>query len=311
MSTAWHLESWRKAYVTKSASWLSMPLSARSLGRELLTYVDDLGRIKVRGGDVAGTIIQVCSAHLNEHKRVREDVRELLEDGYLVAEDGFVRIRNYVEAQDRTPGAKRTAEWRRRKTEESMAPRDVTRTSHVTSQGDARETSPGDENVGPTRSDPIRPDPRSLSEPLVPLLPAEAPAPSPASTRVESPETSKIREALAAHPETARFAVGNYAPKLEGRRMASGTAMELVTAAIADAADEALEGELPNVTWNRVRIFCDHAKERAQRRKAKANGPAPNYVNNRVQHDPPGRQAWKAAQPLSAEPDPNFKAEDL
>lgn len=123
----WHVEPWRKAYVNKSASWLRLPVSARGLGRELLTYCDDDGRIDIGDDSPGVAIAYMLGARPKEHKRIAEDVAELLKgpDPYLVHEPGVVRIRNFVEAQDRTPGAKRTAAWRARKDSEQTSRRDV------------------------------------------------------------------------------------------------------------------------------------------------------------------------------------------
>lgn len=164
----WHVESWRKIYRTCPPSWLRLSVSARGLGSELLKYAEDDGSIDV-GHDPPGlAVAYMLGARPREHKRIAEDVAELLRDGYLVHDGQQLLIRNFVEAQDRTPGAKRTAEWRARKTEGQTSPGDVSRpsppashvTSHVTSRVQTSETS--------IRSDTIRHDTNRREPPLVP-----------------------------------------------------------------------------------------------------------------------------------------------
>lgn len=173
MAMRWHLENWRKLYVGKSPAWLRLPVSARGLGFVLLTYCDDEGRIDI-GEDAPGeAIAYLVGARPREHKRIAEDVEALLSDGYLVLDGSSLSIRNFAEAQDRTPAAKRTAEWRAKKDRETIekAPaKSVTRISpgdvSDTSPSDESEPSPRDESVcairsesdpSPTRHDPPNP----------------------------------------------------------------------------------------------------------------------------------------------------------
>lgn len=141
----WEHEPWRKLYRNCPPEWLLMPVSARGLGSELLKYADDDGTIHIGKDEPATAIIYMLGARPKEHKRIREDVSELFDISYLVLEGQKVRIRNFVPAQDRTPGAKRTAEWRAR-----QASRE---TSHVTS----RETSPETSHVTDTSDDGVTP----------------------------------------------------------------------------------------------------------------------------------------------------------
>ena len=161
----WHLENWRKLYVSKTPAWLRLPVSARGLGRELLTYCDDAGRIDIGPEAPGEAIAYLLGARPREHKRIAEDVAALLADGYLVHDGQALIVRNFVEAQDRTPGAKRTAEWRARKDAASgsnASPRDVSEASHVTSLV----RSPRDADVTATRNDTTRNDTRD--PPVVP-----------------------------------------------------------------------------------------------------------------------------------------------
>jgi len=197
----WHLETWRKLYVTKSPSWLRLSVSARGLGRELLTYCDDQGRIDIGDDEPGVAIAYMLGARPKEHRRIAEDVAELIKDGYLTVVQGCLTIRNFVEAQDRTPGARRTAEWRAKKSRpvsgdsggggqeptdgnpREKAPSDASHvTSHeplpVTSRSPAQVTSPVHEPVTTFRSDPIRSDPireEISSGSVEPQIPLETP----------------------------------------------------------------------------------------------------------------------------------------
>ncbi len=142
----WHVEPWRKVYVNKSPSWLRLPVSARGLGRELVTYVDEAGAIDIGSDAPAIAIIYMLGARPDEHRRLRADVAALLAgtDPYLVHDGSTLRIRNFVPAQDRTPGAKRTATWRAKQSVTSPE------TSHVTSgvvTGDVQRDAQGDGDV--------------------------------------------------------------------------------------------------------------------------------------------------------------------
>jgi len=218
MALKWHVEGWRKIYITKSPSWLRLPVSARGLGRELITYADDIGRIDIGSDDPGEAVAYLLGARPKEHQRIREDVAELIREGYLTVVPGFLVIRNFVEAQDRTPGAKRTAEWRARKSkasspdssEEELEPlREKSRigashvtshetsrvTSHerlsVTSLGDGGVMSPRDACVTPIRVDPIKEEEiqtRAHEE--------QAPGQISASDDRGNPVVTKIREAI-------------------------------------------------------------------------------------------------------------------
>lgn len=216
----WSVESWRKVYLNKSVSWLRMPVSARGLGRELVTYVDDLGCLDIGDDQPAMAIAYILGARPDEHERIARDVTALMSgnDPYLVHEGTTLRIRNFLSAQDRTPGAKRTSEWRARKQAEEEAnlakkleklsakpaqfgPREASscasqETSHVTG-GDVTPASLGDANcdadVTTDRAVPCRGDlsPKSplsdgVTGPPPETLPAEAvsgtsPEPEPAT----------------------------------------------------------------------------------------------------------------------------------
>lgn len=117
----WEVETWRKLYVSRSAEWLMLDLSARGLGTELLKYCDDDGRIPLRKGEApAVAIALLLCARPHEHVRVTSDVTALLDVRYLELGDGWIRIRNFAEAQHRRTGsAERMARMRQRRREDS------------------------------------------------------------------------------------------------------------------------------------------------------------------------------------------------
>lgn len=205
--------------------------------------------------------------------------------------DGF-RFHDWEDYEPTRDGAERERERKRKNLEAHRSraretelkpvssPVASAQTLDLTETGFTPQVSASTPAIGPSPS-PIR----SKSEPLVPCLPTEP-------TRAPG---ERIRTALASHEATAGLAAGSYANKLEGRRMSSGTTLEQVEAAIAAAAADALDGETTHATWQRVRVFCDAARKRAARATA---GPAPAYTNNRVQHDPPGKQVFKTATPI-------------
>ena len=111
MTTRFHLESWRKIYRVLPPSWLALPLSSRGLGSELLKYVDQEGVFALPVGESeADGVCRIMCAHRKEWRRVADDIAALLADGYLVRVPNGLKIRNYVEAQARTPSAERMAQ---------------------------------------------------------------------------------------------------------------------------------------------------------------------------------------------------------
>lgn len=110
----WQIETWRKLYTAKPASWLALPVSARGLGRELLTYCDDRGRIPIGDEPPGPAVSRLLSAHRGEQKRIDSDVAALLKDGYLLHEGDALVIRNFVQAQERSSSAERQQRYRDR-----------------------------------------------------------------------------------------------------------------------------------------------------------------------------------------------------
>jgi hypothetical protein len=181
----WEQETWRKLYVRVDAKWLSLPVSARGLGSELLKYADDNGELHL-GSDPPGVAVAfLLSARPKEHRRIAEDLDLLMspEHRFMVQiGPGAYRIRNFVDAQAKSGSAKRMALKRAR----DAAPPPVTVTPNVTSRGDGsvqNKSVTGDANkvTDPIRSDPIRSDPPNppggsgaSAEPGIPVGAVEA-----------------------------------------------------------------------------------------------------------------------------------------
>lgn len=110
----WQIETWRKLYTAKPASWLALPVSARGLGRELLTYCDDKGRLPIGDEAPGPAVSRIISAHRHELKRIDADIADLLKDGYLIHDGAMLIIRNFVPAQERSSSAERQRRYRER-----------------------------------------------------------------------------------------------------------------------------------------------------------------------------------------------------
>lgn len=98
----WTHATWRKQFVVGPGSWLTLPALTRGIGYALLSYVDDSGRLPLRGEDPADVVARVIQAHRSEAKAVATAVGELLSDGYLTITDGHLVITNFETAQGRT-----------------------------------------------------------------------------------------------------------------------------------------------------------------------------------------------------------------
>lgn len=112
----WESEKWRKLYRRVDAAWARLPVLARGLGSELLKYAEDDGRIPVRPDEETGeAICCLMGARRAEWKAIESCVQSLLNDGYIVREEGAILIRNFVKAQARSTGAERQARLRERR----------------------------------------------------------------------------------------------------------------------------------------------------------------------------------------------------
>jgi hypothetical protein len=91
--------------------WMDLPLEARGLFAELLKVVDRAGMLKV-GDDPARTIARAVNGDTD---RVREYFDVLRKDGCVVLRNGFVTLKNYIEAQGaRASDKARMSEMRKR-----------------------------------------------------------------------------------------------------------------------------------------------------------------------------------------------------
>ena len=160
----WEIETWRKLYVRVDAKWMSLPVSARGLGSELLKYVDDGGRLHL-GTDLEPglAVAYMLGARPKEHRRIAEDFGLLVssEHAFLIDEGGGAfRIRNFEKAQAKSGSAVRMAKLRdNRRRQPSQVTSQVT--GVVTSRGDAVVTSRSHDPMTSQSdgSDPIRSDP--------------------------------------------------------------------------------------------------------------------------------------------------------
>ncbi len=94
---------WRKLYCVEKGSFAGLPLYVRALAAELLKYTDDEGRIWVSEGDPIPSLVRRMGAHQGDTRLLRKHIPELLADGYLVREGGYLIIRNQTEAQGGRP----------------------------------------------------------------------------------------------------------------------------------------------------------------------------------------------------------------
>lgn len=120
----WHNESWVKLYIRRTAEWDDMSVMARGIGNELLKYAKNDGSLcRTKGREPAMAVALVLKPKPDELEAVVSAAAELLEDGYLVVDGGFVWIKNYEDAQERrSPSAVKQQRYRDRKEAESQEP---------------------------------------------------------------------------------------------------------------------------------------------------------------------------------------------
>jgi hypothetical protein len=105
----WGSERYVKLYKRDTAEWLAVSWQARGLFYELLRKADRTGRIalgRLSPAKALGVLLRADPGSLEPA------IRELLEDGCLVHEDGALLLRNYEEAQEtpQTPAARKRNE---------------------------------------------------------------------------------------------------------------------------------------------------------------------------------------------------------
>lgn len=127
--------TYRKLYDSPAPAFERLPFAARCLAAELLRRCDRMGRIvpvSSHGGTVDDATISDLAFHVRAHPGeegfLSGAVSALLRDGYLVTDDGWLRIRNFAEAQ-RSESADRMVRKRLR----AVTSRDVSDVSDVTS----------------------------------------------------------------------------------------------------------------------------------------------------------------------------------
>lgn len=137
----WHNESWVKLYIRRTAEWDDMSVMARGIANELLKYAKNDGSLcRTKGRVAALAVAMVLKPMPDELDAVQAGAEELIEDGYLVVEDGFVWIKNYEDAQERrSPEALRQQRHRDRNQVKPQEPkRDIDRNESVTQPCDSR-----------------------------------------------------------------------------------------------------------------------------------------------------------------------------
>jgi hypothetical protein len=90
---------WRKLYCVEKGPFASLPLYVRALAAELLKYTDEGGRLWVTEGDPIPSLTRLLGAHQGDVRLLRKHIPQLLEDGYLMRDGGYLVIRNQTEAQ--------------------------------------------------------------------------------------------------------------------------------------------------------------------------------------------------------------------
>jgi hypothetical protein len=153
----WDREPWRKLYLNEPEEQRLWPVVTRGLRDYLLRRAGDDGVIYRRTEDPAESLIRSLGAHDNERDIVRDSVRVMLADGFLVhGTDLGLSIRNLRDAQERrTYEAKRKAAQREKKRAGNKLP-----SSAGTREGQPRDRCP--DNVPGSdemRSDEMRSDP--------------------------------------------------------------------------------------------------------------------------------------------------------
>ncbi len=138
----WVALDWRKLYLPFSTSFERLPYAARAMGADVIRRCDREGRIvRVTEVTLASHLSQVTNvtevtgpshalalvsqlvaelafhlrAHAGEEAWLEMAVQKLLDDKYLVVEEGWLKIRNYAEAQ-KSSSSERMARKRQRDT---------------------------------------------------------------------------------------------------------------------------------------------------------------------------------------------------
>jgi hypothetical protein len=108
--------NWRKLYRQPSQEWLSLPLSTRGLGDEMIRVAADDGTIYI-GEDPVSGLCRAVDAQPLERRRVKADLDLLLQDGFCSIDGKYIRIRNLQVAQGSvSPSGERMRKLRAKQT---------------------------------------------------------------------------------------------------------------------------------------------------------------------------------------------------
>lgn len=101
------VSTWRKLYTEESGTFLRLPLYVRALAAELLKFADPSGAFFVGEGEVDYGVYfgRDMRANAGERRMLRRDIPLLIEDGYLIRDGAYLRIRNWTHAQGSGPVA--------------------------------------------------------------------------------------------------------------------------------------------------------------------------------------------------------------
>lgn len=185
----WHNESWVKLYIRRTAEWDDMSVMARGIGNELLKYAKNDGSLcRTKGREAAMAVAMVLRPNPDELEAVVSGAAELLEDGYLVVEDGMVWVKNYEDAQERrSPDAVRQQRHRDRNKPKTNEP---DRDEGVTHDRDSRNgMSQGSELVDPRRDSRVSTDPPAQD--AGPLFASTKPSAKPKAKKAVQPKSER------------------------------------------------------------------------------------------------------------------------
>lgn len=84
--------SFHKLPTAEEASFAQLPLYTRGLGKMLLTYCDDQGRIALGKRSPADAVAWRCGADRNDRRKLAEDLQTLVEVGYIRIDAMFIVV---------------------------------------------------------------------------------------------------------------------------------------------------------------------------------------------------------------------------
>lgn len=240
----WDREQWRKLYLREPVEQALWPLLTRGLRDYLIRRADDSGRLFAATTDPSADLSQALGARDTERDIVRDSVREMLKDGFLVlGTDGGLFVRNLRDAQERrSKEAVRKARQRQKKVDAVAA--DAAGGTRSGTPRDIRAGQSRDISVDPIRSDPIR-------SPVVPT--GDTPA-------------LRIFGELKGHESLASVASQEFADVLAKRfatiELARGAKLDWILLAIGQAAADCAgqPGLATREKAKLVRTYCDNAR---------------------------------------------------